>query len=89
MNITDKFYYKSDILDLLDLDENVKYSLLYVYFKFKDLINDKNYRRHFQLYMDIDLYNDDKLINFIFKNFTLKYKFNSIDEGNIVKHIII
>lgn len=95
MNITDKFYYKSDIMNLLELNENIKYSLLYVYFKFKDLINDNYYKKVFQVCRNVDLvmYNnldkENKLIDFIFKNFTLKYKFHNIDKGNNVKNITI
>ena len=95
MNITDKFYYKSDIISLLDLDENTKYSLLYIYFKFKDFMSNNNYRKVFQTYRNIDLImydnleRENRLIDYIFKNFTLKYKFISIDKGNIIKNITI
>lgn len=95
MNIIEKFYYKSDILNLLELDENQKYSLLFIYFKFKDFISNNYYRKLFQIYRNNDLvmYNNldkqNKLIDYIFKNFTLKYKFIKIDKGNIVKNIII
>ena len=95
MNITDKFYYKSDIISLLDLDENTKYSLLYIYFKFKDFMSNNNYRKVFQTYRNIDLImydnleKENKLIDYILKNFTLKYKFISIDKGNIIKNITI
>lgn len=89
MNITDKFYYKSDIMNLLELDENIKYSLLYVFFKFKDLISDNHYKEVFEIYKAVNLDNDNQLIDFIFKNFTLRYKFIKIDKGNIVKNIII
>lgn len=89
MNITDKFYYKSDIMNLLELDENIKYSLLYVFFKFKDLISDNHYKKVFEIYKAINLDNDNQLIDFIFKNFTLRYKFIKIDKGNIVKNITI
>ena len=95
MNITDKFYYKSDIISLLDLDENTKYSLLYIYFKFKDFMSNNNYRKVFQTYRNVDLImydkleRENKLIDYIFKNFTLKYKFIKIDKGNIVNNITI
>jgi hypothetical protein len=89
MNITDKFYYKSDIMNLLELDENIKYSLLYVFFKFKDLISDNHYKEVFEIYKAVNLDNDNQLIDFIFKNFTLRYKFIKIDKGNIVKNITI
>ena len=95
MNITDKFYYKSDLLNLLELDEYTKYSLWYIYFKFKDLLSDKTYKKIFQTYTNIDLImydnleKENKLIDYILKNFTLKYKFISIDKGNIIKNITI
>jgi hypothetical protein len=94
-NITDKFYYKDDISNLLELERNEKYSLLFIYFKLKDIINDKNFKKVFYAYGNLELvkYNklekENRLIDYIYKHFTLKYRFYDVDKGKIVKNIII
>lgn len=94
-NIMDKFYYKDLIIKLLELNENHKYSLLFIYLKFKDIINDPHCKKVFQAYGNLELikYNNldkqNKLIDYIYKNFTIKYKFNDMDKGEVVKNIII
>jgi len=94
-DITKKYFYKKIITDLLELDENKKYSLLFIYIKFKDFINNNNYKKIFRAYRNIDLikYNildkECKLIDYIFENFTIKYKYCKIDKGIIIKNIVI
>ena len=75
-DITKKYFYKKFITDILELDENRKYSLLFIYIKFKDFLNDSNYKNLFKAYSNIELikYNnldkENKLITYIFENFT-------------------
>ena len=94
-DITKKYFYKKFITDILELDENRKYSLLFIYIKFKDFLNDSNYKKLFKAYSNIELikYNnldkENKLIDYIYKNFALKYRFNDVDKGKVVKNIII
>jgi hypothetical protein len=93
--ITKDFFYKKEILDLLELDENQKYSLFYIYFKFKDFITNDDTKKLFKLYRNTELikYNllekENKLIDYIYKNFTIKYKYCKLDTGIIIKDIII
>lgn len=95
MNIIEKFYYKSEIINLLDLDENRKYTLLFIYFKFKDLLEDVNFKKTFKAYNNLcfikynNLDKENKLIDYIYKNFTIKYKLYNIDRGKIVEDITI
>ena len=94
-DITKKYFYKKFITDILELDENRKYSLLFIYIKFKDFLNDSNYKKLFKAYSNIELikYNnldkENKLISYIFENFTIKYKYCEIDKGIIIKNIVI
>ncbi len=94
-DITKKYFYKKFITDILELDENTKYSLLFIYIKFRDFINNNNYKKIFKAYSNIQFINyynldkQNKLINYIFENFTLKYKYCEIDKGIIIKNIII
>jgi hypothetical protein len=95
VNIMDEFYYKDLIINLFELNESRKYSLLFIYLKFKDTINDPHYKKIFQTYGNLELikYNnldkENKLIDYIYKNFALKYRFNDVDKGKVVKNIII
>ena len=94
-DITKKYFYKKFIIDLLELDENTKYSLLFIYIKFRNIINDNNYKKIFKSYSNIQYINyynldrQNKLINYIFEHFTIKYKYCEIDKGIIIKNIII
>ena len=94
-DITKKYFYKKFIIDLLELDENTKYSLLFIYIRFRDIINNNNYKKIFKAYSNIQYINyynldrQNKLISYIFENFTIKYKYCEIDKGIIIKNIII
>ena len=48
-DITKKYFYKKFITDILELDENRKYSLLFIYIKFKDFLNDSNQSNNFTI----------------------------------------
>lgn len=94
-DVTNEFFYKKEIIDLLELEENKKYSLLFVYLKFKDFINNITYKKIFKSYRNVEfikyhiLDKEDKLINYIHENFTIKMKYNKIDKGIIIKNIVI
>ena len=54
-DITKEFFYKKEIINLLELDENKKYSLFYIYFKFIKFINNDSNKKFFKLYRNTEL----------------------------------
>ena len=66
-DITKKYFYKKFITDILELDENTKYSLLFIYIKFRDFINNNNF-----------VNNDTLNINYLFEN---NDTFSNINSG--------